>query len=119
LLTISLFLLSQTSQGKQRESFVEVFISTGEEQASQYPIFAVPDQRDPLASVDPLFGHSTSRYSFGMSGTEGPHSTQPGLQPNYEVNRPTRVLPEEEGLRSCTVTVATKSFAHRCVKTVE
>ncbi|UZJ54798.1 hypothetical protein CBS101457_004118 [Exobasidium rhododendri] len=47
-----------------------------------------------------------------QSNEGAPKCASPGLQPNYEVNRPTRVLPDQEGLTSCTITVATKSFAN-------
>lgn len=72
---------------------------------------------DPLAAVSPLFAHWPSRYTHAMDQEEQSSSqVTPFLQPNYEVNRPTRVLAGESNLKSCTVTLATKSFANRWVK---
>jgi len=126
LLTLAVvLLLSRPSQAGERSSkFVKVFQVSNRQQSHhlhQGLLLTSPQDVDPLASVSPLFGHSKSAHSFAMppphdqSHQNAQPATASTLQPNYEVNRPTRVLAEEEKLKSCTVTVATNSFANRYV----
>lgn len=70
---------------------------------------------DPLEQVSPLFGHSGTGRTYSMPAvpqTQVQAGHESSLQPNYEVNRPTRILPSND-LKSCTVTLATHSFANR------
>jgi hypothetical protein len=70
---------------------------------------------DPLAKVSPLFGHSATGRTYAMPAVPQAHEQAgqgTGLQPNYEINRPTRILPSKD-LKSCTITLATHSFANR------
>lgn len=112
LLLIVLIAIVQSCSAKSK-GLTRVFrvVQNNNQQAITLPPIL---QVDPLASVDPLFGHSPTGNSFSMPDTENPTATQQGstgLQPNYEVNRPTRILPEN--VNNCTITLATRSFAHR------
>jgi C1A family cysteine protease len=122
LTVIALFLiLSQESQAKLHTKVVKVFQVEKDIQTQSQKLPFLSLETDPLASVAPLLGHSSSSHSFAMPLVEGSNTqakSQPAtsaLQANYEVNRPTRILPDEEHLKSCTITIATKSFANRCV----
>lgn len=118
-LILSFLLLSQITQGKHSNRLVKVFKVSGNNKSSH--LLTPPKAADPLASVAPLFGHSKSQLTFAMPGNDDANNqrVQPegksGLPYTYEVNRPTRVLPAQEGLTSCTVTLATHSFGNRCV----
>jgi hypothetical protein len=118
LLSLLLLYLCQSIEALPGRRRTWEIVAPKSNEASKRSTFAI-SAVDPLAAVAPLWGHTTSIQNQIMPAVASGSASNAGavapLKSNFEVNRPTRVLPEQEDLTSCTITIGTHSFANRCV----